>query len=111
MKFEIEVTDEQIDKICSDVLHNLPECCYSFRCVRWKYEPEWNFTFHGVEEDEGKTFTLTWGKAREAVIATIKRYLDKGHYTVSQLLTDPDWDAPMIDEVIQQALLGEVIYG
>ncbi len=103
------VVDESDRKLIKEILENLPE--YSFphlKCIGWDYDkPEFKF----VEPDESnKKHTLTLDKAMEG----FQKYLDhivKNGGAPEGFSDAGNYDAMMVDSIVQFALLGELVYG
>ncbi len=122
MKILLEEKDKTLLR---EILENLPEyACYShLRCTKWKYDA-CLFTFLEDVEDNGcssgaKEHVLDEAKAMKG----LQMYFDKvaasssdnsGDFSgssLSNIMDAGNWDASMVDCLVQLALLGEVVYG
>jgi hypothetical protein len=106
MKLLVEESDRALVR---EIMENLPEYSYShLRCVGYDYDkPEYAF----VEPDEkGKKHILTLDKAMEG----FQKYLDhvvKNGGSPEGFTDAGNYDAMMVDCIVQFALLGELVYG
>ena len=102
-----------ITKFAHEVFLNLPEHSISLSCTEWKYN-KMRFTFWDVHEE--KEHILTKEKIENGVAVFLQRCLE-GKWgnpvltDVSQLFDTGNWDAEIIDMVIQTCIFDEVIYG
>ena len=109
MKVTLDIPDAQVATLVKSILENLPECCYSLSCVKYDYE---DHVYHFIDEEENnKKYVMRLPAAIDAYAVLVHDWLQQGTYTLDQLLDDGYWDAPMIDALVQQATLGEVLYG
>ena len=107
MKFEQYIPDSKVRDLVKDILLSLPECSYSLKCTKFNYEAhEYSF----LDYEEGKPYFMTLGDAVEGFERLVKEWLRIGTYTLSFMLDAGNWDAPMIDALVQQATMGEVVY-
>ena len=121
-------------EIACQVTQNLPECCISFRCIRFRYGLEYvdgkftdkiapeNMRFVFVDDEvewvNGKPakYTMTIKEAEKGVKMVIDKVLSgelhfTGFSSFMDLMDLGNWDAEVIDVMVQSAVLGEVIYG
>lgn len=113
MEITINVPDADVKKLVGEILENLPECCICLDCTRWNYD---NNTFQIEEDVDGdgcniKKHKLTLPKAVKAFKELVQKWLAGGRYTYEQVMDAGYWDAPMIDSLVQVAVLGEDRYG
>lgn len=87
-------------------LENLPESSLSVPCIHWKYD-EVEFVFKDVL-DEGQERTLT---AKDFVTGFELYWLKLSHDRKLFILEPSNWDALVIDAIVQLSLFGEVRYG
>lgn len=115
-------------EIACEVTQNLPECCMSLRCISFKYGLEYvngrftdkinpdNMKFVFVDEEDGKRYTMTIKEAEKGVIMLIDKILNgklffTGCKSFADLMDMGNWDADVVDAMVQCAVLGDVIYG
>lgn len=116
MEINLNISDEEVDKLAKDIFENFPE--YSaggcMTCTRYKYEAM-EFTF--IDEETDHTHILDKEKIRKGMRKFLEakyrgefpgilsgipqdEWMDAGHY-----------DAYDVQAVVQMACFGEVIYG
>jgi len=104
---DIDITQEQEDKILRDVFDNFPEASkgMSLQCTRWNYK-EFKFTFHDLETDKSHLIDLQ--NARKGFETYLKIVL----LEETALDANPkNWDADNHDAIVQCAIFGKIIYG
>lgn len=110
MKIVLEEKDKDLLK---SILENLPQYSYShLACHGWDYEKmEFDFTEDTEDGKDGQVeHTLTFDKAW----AGFQKWLDAeigGGNNLAGLGDAGNYDKNMVDEIVQYALLGEVVYG
>jgi len=122
------LADQAIDEFVAEILNNLPECSMSLKCIKWDYKNVC-FEFIDPEDDEGgNDLKLTLAKAREGFEVLMRLALEGKFYAsgwdVGPLITyhqrkskerlmdwAGDWDATVVDALVQCSLFGDVIYG
>lgn len=115
MKLELEIPDEKIKALAKDIMDCYPE--YSsptLQCVSWKYK-DGKFKFVDVEED--KEYTVTIDDVSKAIPIFIIGVME-GKWKFCGLSPDNileldagNWDADIVDAVVQIAIFKDVIYG
>lgn len=120
MKIEIAVSMQNAEDVknLKSILENLPEYSVSMPCTRFNYKAM-EFTFEEDTEERGpgrvKTHTMNLAKAMkgwEMLLAAVCSGKLPGLHMSPGMFGDPgEYDADMVDALIQFAVLGEVIYG
>ena len=117
MKLILTLDDQWVKQFVYSVLQNLPECSISLRCTSWDYATPTTIDrcrFKLLEEDDdGKLSAihiLTLKRAVRAFKTLVEEWTDKGTYQIDTLLDAGNWDAPMVDSLVQVAVLGEEVY-
>jgi len=111
MKIEIEVPDEKIKQLASDIMQNFPECAVCLQCTLWKYD-QGLFKFY--DEEDGKEYTVTTKQVEEKLPQFIKKCFEGKYKFFSDTfgIFDADnWDAYPMDGIIQEVIFNDVIYG
>jgi hypothetical protein len=93
-----------------ELLQNLPEYAMNFRCLAFDYE-KCEFTLK--EEETRDVHLLNVDKAMLGLLAMLQdalENLDKGCGHLLDLTNPGNWDAIMLDALIQYSLLGDVVY-
>jgi len=116
-------------EIACEVTQNLPECSISMACVSFKYGLEYvngkftdkiapeNMKFVFVDEEgDSKRYTMTIKEAEKGVILLINKIINQelffhGCSSFADLMDMGNWDADVVDAMVQCAVLGDVIYG
>lgn len=111
-----------IENLIREVMQNYPQASSgSLRCTRWRYK-ECVYEFDDVEEDEH--YTVIYKDLREGFDILMKLAADK-KFGIPGWNTDPvrsldpgvwddwagDWDADVVDGLVQCAIFKDVIYG
>lgn len=127
MKLEKEIPDEQIEALIREVMQNYPEVSsgMALQCSQWNYDLCY-FVFE--DEEDGKEYTVELSQLRHGFEILVKtalgmvpgeRFCVEGWNPSDVFKTEPelwddwmsDWDATVIDGLVQCAIFGEVIYG
>ena len=115
MKIEIDIPDEKLRKLANDIMENYPEYSSSYlQCVSWKYK-EGKFKF--INDEDGKTYTVTTEQVEKALPKFIQGVFENkwkfcGLSADNILEFDAgDWDADIIDGVVQLVIFNDIIYG
>ena len=102
---QIDVSEEEENKVLQDSFENFPECAECLRCTKWDYK---NFVFDFYDEDTDKTHTVTLEDARKGLREYIKQVL----LGKTSLEGNPNnWDAWNYDAIMQCSIFGDIIYG
>ena len=109
MEIKIKIDEVQL---LNDLLQNLPECSESFYCRSYNYKEH---VYILVDREDGKEYILTMDKAKIGLEKFLNQVAD-GKFpgfrcSVDDLLDAGNWDASIIDALLQMSVLGEVIYG
>ena len=115
MKIEVDIPDEKIRQLAKDIMDCYPEYSSpSLQCVSWKYKDE-KFKFVDVEED--KEYTVTIDDVVKAIPVFIIGVMT-GKWKFYGLSSDNileldagNWDADVVDAVVQLVIFKDVIYG
>lgn len=105
------VLEEKDKEVLGDILQCLPEYSVSMRCTHWKYVDS---VFEFVDDEDGSGYTMTFDMAWAAWQKWLDLVADgKLHYGISMdgLMDAGNYDANMVDDIVQIACLGEVTYG
>ena len=110
--------------IAQQVLQNLPEASMCLTCTDYAYGDEdaskMLFTFEDEEEyddnDEPKKHEIRIADAEKGVALTIEQILGGklfvgGLTSINDLMDLGNWDAEVVDAVVQNAIFRKVIYG
>lgn len=123
MKLTIEIPEELVEWMIKEVMQNMPEAsAYAcLRCTRWDYD---NCIFDFIDSEDGSKFTVDYPKLRKGFEALIQqRMKGKANFYGWNIepLNNPSkeawgdwacqWDADVVDGLVQCALFGEIIYG
>jgi hypothetical protein len=110
MKITVEVPEKDVEKLVREILENLPECCICLDCTKWNYA-KCRFTIVDRLDDEtSKKYQLTLKKAIAAFKTLACKWVLEGRYTYTDIMDSGYWDAPMVDSLVQVAVLGEERY-
>ena len=116
MKLEIEIPDEKIKTLASDLMQNYPEYsqCNCLKCTSWKYDKG---IYKFLDEETEKTYTVTIEQIENALPKFITGILKKKWYftglDINNILQFDagDYDAYITDAIVQLAIFNDVIYG
>lgn len=98
----------KFEPLAREIMENVPLYSLSLTCTEWKYD-EGRFTFVDDDQDgTGKIYTLTVKDIARALKLYFNEVFDD---RIDELLDAGNWDASMVDEIIQLAVFGEVVYG
>jgi hypothetical protein len=95
-----------------ELMQNLPEYSLSLRCTKWDYENS-EFSFH----DPDTRINHMIGK--DKIVPAVKKYIEdslilqmrKGFIDPAFYFDAGNYDAPMVDMIVQIAIFGKEIYG
>ena len=104
-KMEITVKVD-VSKFLPELLENLPEYSLSVPCTNWRYEA-CEYRFVDTYDEDRPTFE----KGVEDFKKGLQLYVDNYRGKASTLLDPGNWDAEMVDCLVQYTLFGEVVYG
>jgi hypothetical protein len=96
-----------------EVVQNLPEYSQSLKCVSWKYD-ECKFKFYDDEESEFHEVDLEKLCKGYDILKDLwknKKLFFYGINTEEEFEDAGQWDAEIMDALIQCSIFGEVIYG
>jgi hypothetical protein len=116
MKIEIEIPDENLEKLAKDIMENYPEASEGncLKCVQYQYNIG-RFVF--VDDETGKehiVFTKDVAKAIPKFIeGVLKNKWKFDGITANNIMSldAGDYDGYSIDAVVQLAIFGDVRYG
>ena len=118
-QIQLDINEELFHDFAKGLLENLPEYSHSLTCTDWDYEKH-EYVF--IDEEEDKEYSMNLHKFEKALITYIESK-DIGGTTehpvpnadleseVARLFDGGYYDMPMIDNIIQIACLGKVVYG
>jgi hypothetical protein len=115
MKIEIEIPDEKLRELANSIMQNYPEYSSpSIQCTSWKYK-DGKYKFIDIEED--KTYDVTI----DDVVKALPKFIDgvlKNKWKFFGMdgtrvlqLDGGDYDADMVDAIVQLVIFGDVLYG
>ena len=121
MDLAIQIPETLIETLIKSVMENCPECSSSLTCVGWKYE-ECKYKF--VDDEDGQKYTIQYPELRKGFEVLMKlasegKFHNEG-WDVTPLLNPTkenfdnwacNWDAGVVDALIQCAIFQDVIYG
>jgi len=128
MYLEVEIPEKQIEYLINEVMQNYPECSTpAFQCTGWDYD-NCEYTFVDYEDGDNPRYRVDYAKLREGFEKLImialgreagKRFYASGWDPSTVFNPSPeawedwacDWDAVVVDGLVQCAVFGEVVYG
>jgi hypothetical protein len=114
MKLTIDIPDEKIEAFLKSVMQNMPEYSLSMTCVFWKYD-EMVFKFIDFEDDH-KEYVVTLKDLKKGFEKMAKDMFEEDKLAGyrKQLgddwMDDCNWDAGILDCLVQYAIFGEERY-
>ena len=112
MDFKVTINDDKVKEFIKDVMGNMPEHSISLRCREWDYE-NCKYVFYDDEEDI--SYTINLSDLIKGFKILVQSVLNGKYsfYGVDNILTldGCDWDACIIDALVQCSIFKEVIYG
>lgn len=114
MKLTVEITDEKIEAFLKSVMQNMPEYAVCLTCTSWKYE-QMVFKFVDYEEG-GKKYTVDMKDLKKGFEKFAKDMFENGKMAGyrkmlgDDWMDDSNWDAGILDCLVQYAIFGEERY-
>lgn len=123
MKLTIEIPEELVEWMIKEVMGNMPEASAGacLQCTSYNYD---KCIFKFYDNEDGTKHTVDYPKLRKGFEALMEqRRKGRANFYGWNIepLTNPtkeawkdwacDWDAGVVDGLVQCALFGEIIYG
>lgn len=123
MEITFDIPESLVEWIIKEVMDNMPEASRGacLRCTRWNYD-KCEFRFFDCEDESRKA--VTYPMLRKGFDALMKHAMTRKIYfygwDIEPLLTPTkerweewagQWDADVVDGLVQCAIFGEIIYG
>jgi hypothetical protein len=104
MSLTISISEQRVQALIEEVLESLPECSLSFWC-RVLDRKAMRFRFS--DNETGQRCEVAYPEWREGMRRYSEWLTEKGR---DFQLNSVHWDAPMIDNLVQFTLFGDIRY-
>ena len=104
---------KDIEKLIKEVVQNLPEYSISLQCTEWKYE-DCKFSFYDSDTDKDHLINLCMLVRGYGILKKLwndKKAFFDGIKSEEDWKDAGNWDADIVDALIQCSIFSEIIYG